>query len=87
MTREALAALRGRLGWTQAQMADAIGLTLRAYSSVENGHAELRQLHALAAERVALSEAAARGEPSLAPASVRRDAAAISSQDWVAPRG
>jgi transcriptional regulator with XRE-family HTH domain len=73
MTREELIALRKSLKLTQDEMAERIGLGLRAYQGVEGG-GTLRKLHALAAERVALEIAAERGDPMLAPSSIRREA-------------
>jgi len=72
-----LLALRARLGWTQAQMASAIGLKLRAYNGIEGGRMALRPIHLLAVERVLLAQAAYRGAPSLAPDCVRDDALSV----------
>jgi DNA-binding XRE family transcriptional regulator len=76
MTKEELIALRKSLGLTQADMAERIGLGLRAYQSVEN-EGTLRRLHELAAERVALEIAVERANPMLAPVDVRREALAL----------
>ena len=77
MTREELRSLREKLGLSQAQMAERIGIRLRAYSDLENLNRAVRDVSGLAAERVALAVAAERGDPMLAPASVRRDALAL----------
>lgn len=73
MTREELIDLRKRLGWTQARMAEAIGMALRAYSDIENGNSNLRETHALAAERAAIGEAAVRGDQNLLTPRARTD--------------
>ena len=72
--KEDLANLRKEMRLTQQQMADALGMALRAYQSIESGESEYRFIHRLAAERVALMIAADRKEPMLAPSSVRDDA-------------
>jgi len=77
MTVDELIALRKRLGLTQAQMADRIGLGLRAYTEIENGRSALRGIHVAAAERVSLAIAAERGDPMLAAPAARRDALAV----------
>ena len=74
MTVQDLVALRKTLGLTQTGMAHGIGLSLRAYQDIEAGISKLRLLHWLAAERIALAVAHERGDPMLAPASVRRQA-------------
>lgn len=55
MTLEELAHLRRDLKLTQEQMAEELGLSRRAYIDIETGTAAFRKLHALAAERIALS--------------------------------
>ncbi|ESZ15606.1 hypothetical protein X727_15685 [Mesorhizobium sp. L103C119B0] len=50
--------LRNDLGLTQTQMAEELGLKLRAYQEIEGGKATLRRMHILAAERVALAHGA-----------------------------
>lgn len=77
MTRDELARLRKSLGLTQADMADRVGLSPRAYQDIENGRSVLRPVHAHAAERVALAVAVERGDPMMAPASIRREALAL----------
>jgi transcriptional regulator with XRE-family HTH domain len=67
-------ALRKSLGLTQAQMAEKIGLTTRAYHDLESGRSTVRAIHIQAAERAALDIAVERMDPMLAPASVRRSA-------------
>lgn len=78
MTKEQLSTLRERLGWTQAELAAALGMTWRAYNDLENGRSEIRKVYSLALERIALHEAAERGEATIAPASVRHDALNVS---------
>ncbi|KAA5603972.1 helix-turn-helix domain-containing protein [Roseospira marina] len=77
MTRDEMKSLRKSLGLTQTEMAEQIGLTLRAYQALEKGETALRQANALAAERAALTEAIRQGNPMLAPASIRREALEI----------
>lgn len=54
--------VRGRLGWTQQQLADALGLDVRNVGRIERGEIPLRQLHVLALEAL---EARADSRPSL----------------------
>jgi len=49
-------------------------MTLRPYAELESGRSEFRPIHARAAERAALEVAIERGNPMLAPASIRREA-------------
>jgi transcriptional regulator with XRE-family HTH domain len=79
MTEEAflnsdLVTLRKELGLTQQGMADKFDMALRSYQSLESGESEYRYIHRLAAERVALSVAADKKDPSFVPAPVRQDA-------------
>jgi len=74
-----LKALRDRAGITQAEMADLIGLSHRAYQDVEAGASKLRNLHALAVERVSLALALSQGNIDLALPSVRRDALSLAA--------
>jgi transcriptional regulator with XRE-family HTH domain len=69
-----LFAIRKPLGLSQAEMAHRMGMKLRAYSDLETGARETRQIHVNAAERVALAVAVERGNPMLAPAEVRKQA-------------
>lgn len=68
-----LIALRKRLGLTQVEMADRMGLSTRALQVIEASES-LRGLHIAAAERVALAVAVERGDPMLAPVAIRREA-------------
>jgi transcriptional regulator with XRE-family HTH domain len=77
MTPDDLTTLRKALHLTQADMAERIGMSRRAYLDLEAGKAELRPVHVAAVERVALAVAVERGEPMLAPASIRKDALAL----------
>lgn len=72
--KEDLIELRKELGLTQHQMADELGMALRAYQSIEAGESEYRRIHRLAAERVALQIAADKKAPTLAPIPLREDA-------------
>jgi transcriptional regulator with XRE-family HTH domain len=69
-----LVALRKELGLTQQGMADKFDMAIRSYQSIEAGESEYRYIHRLAAERVALSVAVDKKDPSLVPAPVRQDA-------------
>lgn len=66
--------LRKSLGLTQAQMAERMGVAPRTYQDLEGERAAVRDIHMRAAERAALDIAIERGNPMLAPASVRRAA-------------
>jgi DNA-binding XRE family transcriptional regulator len=59
MTAADLAMLRLSLGLTQAQMAETIGLSRRAYIDLENGTSTIRKLHQLAIERAFIRSVAA----------------------------
>lgn len=74
MDRANLAALRKAFGLTQSEMATLMGLSSRAYQEIESGRSPLREIHVLAAERVALSMAVRKPDLSLAPANVRKEA-------------
>lgn len=74
MTPADLVAFRKTLDLTQAEMAERVGLGLRAYQDIEAGVSRLRPIHVHAAERAALALAVERGNPMLAPAEVRRQA-------------
>lgn len=64
--------IRERLGVTQGNMADTLGLSLRAYSDIELGRAKEKLAYVLAAERLAMISAVSRGDISLASAESRR---------------
>lgn len=72
--KEDLINLRKSLDLTQAQMADELGMSLRAYQAIEAGESAYRRLHRLAAERVAMMRAVDIKNASLAPVPVRQDA-------------
>src|SRR5215471_13414721 len=74
MNRSELQVLRKSLGLTQAELADHLDMSLKAYADIENGNSSLRQVHVFAIERIALKIAAERDEPMLAPEVVRREA-------------
>lgn len=81
LTREQLAALRRRLGETQAGMAARMGVSFRCYQAIERGQNPVRPIHVRAATLVALEVAAERRDLALLPpglvASLSRLAAAI----------
>ena len=74
MTAAELVALRRGLVLTQTEMAERMGLSMRAYQVAEAEEDEIKARHVAAAERVALSVAVQRGNPMLAPAGIRREA-------------
>ncbi len=74
-----LAALRDKLGITQTDMAQRVGLGLRAYQDIEGGVSKVRPIHVAAAERAALALAVEKGDPMLAPVGVRRQALELAS--------
>jgi DNA-binding XRE family transcriptional regulator len=77
MTAEELIMLRKAFGLNQTDMAEGIGLKLRAYADLEAGVSELQKRHELAIERFGLTLAVERDDPMLAPASVRKEALAL----------
>src|SRR5262245_15252084 len=72
-----LVGLRKMMGLSQREMAKHVGMSLRAYHDIETGHTAYRLTHRLAAERAALALAVARGDPTLAPAELQRQAIAL----------
>lgn len=72
--KEDLIELRKSLDLTQTQMAQEMGLSLRAYQAIEAGESAYRMVHRLAAERIALMKAVDLKNPALAPVAVRQDA-------------
>jgi transcriptional regulator with XRE-family HTH domain len=80
MTPAELVALRKELlDLTQTELADLIGLSLRAYQDLEANKAAIRPVHVLALERAAEKLAVEHGDPMMAPASVRKDALALAN--------
>jgi len=67
-----LVAFRENIGLTQAQLAARLGMHSRTYQELEAGKSKLRDVHALAIERIALDVALETGDPMKAPAEVRR---------------
>ena len=63
--------IRAKLGFTQAETARRMGLSLRAYSDLENRKTPLRKPHLMAMRLLTLEEAVARGDRSLANITVR----------------
>ena len=74
MTPAEIIALRRSLALKQAEMAERMGLSMRALQDIEGGISKVRQIHVAAAERAALTLAVERGNPMLATANVRRQA-------------
>jgi len=75
-----LRAWRRAAGISQEEMAERIGVALRAYIDLEKGVTAYRKVHRLAFERAALGVAVERKDPSLAPAPVLADAEALAYQ-------
>jgi transcriptional regulator with XRE-family HTH domain len=63
--------IREKLGLTQAQTAQRLGLSLRAYSDLENRKTPLRRPHLMALRYLTLQEAVSRGDRSIATITVR----------------
>ncbi len=70
--------VRDGLRFTQSEMANAMGLSLRAYQDIESGASKLRGLDVLAAERVSLKHAIQLNNPMAATSTVRKDALELS---------
>lgn len=74
MTPDQAIGLRKTLGLTQTELANRLGMGLRAWQEIEGGRSPVRLVHQLALERIALSIGLERGDINAVPASVRRDA-------------
>jgi transcriptional regulator with XRE-family HTH domain len=74
MSENLLADLRSKLGLTQTDFASRMGVPFRTYQDIEAGISKLRSVHIAAAERAALAYAVECGDPSLAPANIRKEA-------------
>lgn len=74
MTAEELKVFRAKIGFTQKQMAQAIGMSERGYQDIETGNAKLRRVHILALERVSLFWAVAINDLNIAFPNVRKEA-------------
>lgn len=77
MTPGELTDLRKRLGVTQTQIAEILGMSHRAYQEIENGRTPIRGIHRYAIDRASLEIAAKRGDLMLATPGVRRDLLAL----------
>ena len=77
LRKQDLITLRESLRLSQQQMAEQLDMALRSYQGIEAGESEYRPIHRLAVERVALSIAAVKQDPALAPASITEDAIAL----------
>lgn len=80
MTSEELITLRKAFGITQTEMAERIGLKLRAYQDLEAGKSEVRKIHDEAVAMVSLHIAVERGNPMLALPEVRKLALRLAQQ-------
>lgn len=75
--RTYLIAMRKGLGLTQAEMAAALGMGVRAFSDIETGKSECRPIHIMAAERLTLRLAVERDSADLLAAPVLADLRAL----------
>ena len=66
--------LRKLLNLSQTELAGLLGMSKRAWQLVENGGSDLREIHILALERIALTLAIKSGRMDFAPVNVRREA-------------
>lgn len=73
-TGSELAKFRGRLGLSQAAMAEAVGLTLRPYQDIEAGKTPVKLTLSLAAEMISMRAAIGHGDALLAFPTVRKEA-------------
>jgi len=69
-----LIAIRKGCEMTQHSMANQLGMSLRAYQALEAGESQVRPIHVLAAERMALGYAVLMERLDMCPAEVRSDA-------------
>ncbi|MEN2980964.1 helix-turn-helix domain-containing protein [Tistrella bauzanensis] len=74
MTSVEFAAARKALGFTQGQLAEALGMGRRSIADIEAGTSPVRVIHVLALERLSLSAAIEHRDPMRAAASIRREA-------------
>lgn len=74
-----LVGLRKLLDLTQSEMAEQMGLKSRTYQNLEMNSNNVRRRHVRLAESVALDVAVEKGNPMLAPASVRKKALKLAS--------
>ena len=65
MRRAYVTGLRKKMNLTQQEMADHLGMSVRAYSDVENGVSECRLIHLLAVERITIKQAWMKDDPKL----------------------
>ena len=77
--RERLVTVRKSLELTQAEMAAALGLSLKAWNDLENGRSEARKIHQLAAERAAFRLAAEHGAIARVPQAIMDDLMRLAS--------
>ncbi|WP_230534589.1 transcriptional regulator [Microvirga roseola] len=74
---EELVRIRTALGFSQAEMAYKLELTVREYQALEWGESEIPNVYWWAVERLALAQAAQERSPRMVPAAVLRDVHAI----------
>lgn len=77
MRRAYVVSLRRKLDLTQQELASSLGMSVRAYSDIETGISECRQIHMLAVERITLQQAKIQGDPTLVAAPVLHEIRAL----------
>lgn len=81
MTVDELIALRKKMMMTQAGLAAELGMSTRAVQDIENGRAELRKVHILAVERIAMQAAIVYDDLTYLPENVRADIIELAKRD------
>lgn len=81
MTVEELIALRKKMMMTQGGLAAELGMSTRAVQDIENGRAELRRVHILAVERIAMLAALLYDDLTYLPANVHADIIELAGRD------
>lgn len=77
-TAEQFVELRKRLGYTQSELADRLGMSLRAVQDIESGKAKVRPIHSLALDRIAIVRAAFLGDATILSEEAVQDVRALS---------
>ena len=74
MSPDQLRTIRSDLNLTQREMAQHLSMCYRSYQALENNEARIKNVHKLAAERLALHFAVERKDHFLAPQNMRTEA-------------
>ena len=80
-----LAALRGKLGLDQPQMAERMGVSLQELKALEGSPEQVQRAHQLLAHMVSLEVAIERGQPQLASTTMREKVMAWYRLDAATP--